>query len=520
MRKPVILLVLVTVMISVSAMGSGRVDPQQAETLNRAMNISKAFVATSVKVQTQAHTAILDQIGEAHVRFNQMYRGIPVFEGQIITHVDLASGTVRGITRSLREIGDLDVNARIGEDDAVALGLIKAGVSSDAQTATDLMVFVSREDGSSHLAWRVHVVVDNGLVDPVDWMTFVDAHDGSVLLSYNNLHTGRPTQPPPDDGTPATGTAHTLYVGTVNLATESYPDGTFGMKDPTRGGIYTTDMLGKKSGDGTMFRDADNTWGNFSNSDRATAGTDAHFGAVMTWDYFLNIHGRNGIFNDGTGTYSRVHYGRDYNNAYWSSSCKCMTYGDGDGTLMSPLVALDVAAHEMTHGVTSATAELVYSGESGGLNESMSDIFAAAVEVYASAYSSKVPDFWIGEDLWTPATPGDALRYMDDPTLDGRSIDHYSQFTSTMDVHYSSGLANHVFYLMCEGGTNQTSGMSVTAIGMAKAEKIFYRALTVYMTPGTTFAEARTATVQAATDLYDSATAAAAAEAWEACGVN
>jgi Zn-dependent metalloprotease len=349
-------------------------------------------------------------------------------------------------------------------------------------------------------------------------MSFVDAHTGKVLLSYNNLHTGRP-QPPPPDGDPATGTGLTLYAGTVALGTEVYTDGTYGMKDPTRGGMYTIDMGDRKNG-GTLFTDADNTWGDFTESDRATAGADAHFGAALTWDYYLSVHGRNGVYDDGAGVYSRVHYGRDYNNAYWSDSCKCMTYGDGDGSLMSPLVAIDIAAHEMTHGVTSATADLVYTAESGGLNESMSDIFATAVEFYAEAYSSQVGDYLIGEDVWTPGTPGDALRYMDHPSLDGRSIDHYSQYSDSIDVHYSSGLANNVFYLMCEGGTNDTSGMSVTPIGLAKAEKVFYRALTVYMTSGTTFAEARTATIQAANDLYDSSTASAVAEAWTACGVN
>jgi Zn-dependent metalloprotease len=435
----------------------------------------------------------------------------------VITHLDLGSGKVKRITDARQKVGRFDPVPSIGAAQAVEAVRQATGLGADAVDQSRLMVFVA-EDGATHLAWRVRLVLDTGAVDPADRVAFIDAHTGETLMSYDNLHISRPA-PMPDDGDPVVGTGNTLYSGTVNLGTEVFTDGTYGMKDLSRGGAYTIDMGDRKNG-GELLVDADNVWGDGTEGDRATVGADAHFGAAMTWDYYLEVHGRNGVFDDGSGVYSRVHYGRDYNNAYWSDSCRCMTYGDGDGTSMSPLVSLDVAGHEMTHGVTAATADLVYSGESGGINESISDIFGTAVEFYAAARSSQVPDYLIGEDVWTPGTPGDALRYMDHPTLDGRSIDHYSQYTSTMDVHYSSGLVNNVFYLMCEGGTNDTSGMSVTGIGLDKAEKIFYRALTVYMTSGTDFAGARTATVQAATDLYGSTTATLVAQAWTACGVS
>ena len=292
------------------------------------------------------------------------------------------------------------------------------------------------------------------------------------------------------------------------------------MVDQLAGNSYTTDMKNKKQGTGTLFTDADNVWGNYLNTDRATAGTDAHLGMSLTYDYFKNIHGRNGLYNDGKGVYSRVHYGRSYNNAFWSASCKCMTYGDGDGTTFTPLVSLDVAAHEMSHGLCSATCNLVYSGESGGLNESNSDIFGTCVEFYANS-AKDTPDWLIGEMIYTPTKAGDALRYMDDPTRDGRSIDHYSNYTSSMDVHYSSGLANNWFYLLAQGGTNKTSGISVSGLGIAKAETIWYIALTVYMTSTTTCSMARTATVNAAIQLYGSGSVEAqrVMDAWTACGV-
>jgi Zn-dependent metalloprotease len=481
-----------------------------------AKDISRAYIDGKIGADLIERGVHVDQLGEVHIRYDQLYRGLRVFEGQLITHIDAAGLKVQRVTNALHQTKglDLDVVPRCAQANAISKAFDRTGAGNDAERNTELMVFVSRDKGTFHLAWRINVV---DLSVPVDWVTFIDAHDGAMLMSYDNLRTKRP-EPPPDDGDPAVGTGYSLYSGTVTIGTEVYPDGTYGMKDHTRGKIYTIDMLDRKNG-GVLLTDADNYWGDFTEADRATVAVDAHFGAAITWNYYLSVHARNGVYDDGVGVYSRVHYGRDYNNAFWSDSCKCMTYGDGDGSLMGPLTAIDVAAHEMTHGVTSATADLTYSGESGGLNESMSDIFATAVEFYAVPYSSGFPDYWIGEDLWTPGNPGDALRYMDDPTRDGASIDHYSQFTPTMDVHYSSGLANHVFYLLCEGGTNATSGMSVPQIGLAKAERIFYRALAVYMTSGTTFAGAKADTVQAATDLYGATTAADVATAWEACGV-
>lgn len=183
-------------------------------------------------------------------------------------------------------------------------------------------------------------------------------------------------------------------------------------------------------------------------------------------------------------------------------------------------MSIDIVAHELTHGVTAATANLIYTGESGGLNESISDIFATAAEFYAASISDKVPDYWLGEDVWTPAIPDDALRYMDDPTRDGRSIDHYDDYTANMDVHYSSGLANHVFYLMSEGGPHASTGEPVTAIGRDTAERVFYHALNAYMTPDTDFAAAKAATMQAALDLYGSVTAQLVDDIWSACGVD
>jgi Zn-dependent metalloprotease len=192
-----------------------------------------------------------------------------------------------------------------------------------------------------------------------------------------------------------------------------------------------------------------------------------------------------------------------------------MTYGDGSA--FTTLTAVDVAGHEMSHGVTATSAGLSYRRESGGLNESTSDIFGTAIEFYAGH-----GNWTIGEQL--RSSP---LRYMYNPALDGRSANCWSKNVGRLDVHYSSGVGNHFFYLLSQGsGGNPSSptcnGSSVAGIGLSAAEQIWYRALTVYMTSSTTYAGARTASLNAARDLYGAGSAEynAVAAAWSAVSVN
>lgn len=215
-----------------------------------------------------------------------------------------------------------------------------------------------------------------------------------------------------------------------------------------------------------------------------------------------------------------------------------MTYGDGDGRTSNPFDSLDVAGHEMTHGVMSRTAKLTYSGESGGLHGATSDIFGTLVEFYAKNYDDP-GDYYIGEKLYKSGT--NALRSMIQPSADGRSADCWYSGVGSIDVRYSSGVANHFFDLLAEG-TNPSGGPSsptcavgntrvatgtgtLAGNGRARAEKIWYRALTVYMSSSTNYAGARTATISAVNDLFDlgiltSAQRAAVAAARSAVNVN
>ena len=291
------------------------------------------------------------------------------------------------------------------------------------------------------------------------WETVVEGvqKDGtpSELQVVTDAATGKESWPP-RRCTPAPAPASTC--GTVPLGT-TLSGSTYQLTDADRAGHKTYDLNQGTSGTGTLFTDDNDVWGDGLPSNRQTAGVDVAFGAAATWDFYKESYGRNGIRNDGVAAYSRAHYGSNYVNAFWQDSCFCMTYGDGSGNT-HPLTSLDVAAHEMSHGVTAATAGLVYSGESGGLNEATSDIFAAAVEFHANL-AADPGDYLVGEkiDINGDGTP---LRYMDKPSKDGSSRDSWSSTLGSVDVHYSSGPANHFFYLLSEGsGAKTVNGVCV-----------------------------------------------------------
>jgi Zn-dependent metalloprotease len=328
-----------------------------------------------------------------------------------------------------------------------------------------------------------------------------------------------PPPPPPEGGADDI----SLYSGTVNVGATQKPDGTWQLLDQTRGnGIETRDANNKSSGFGsTEIDDNNNIWGESTDPSRNAAAVDAQYGASLTYDFYKNILGRDSIDGAGEKLLNNVHINRNYVNAFWDGTQ--MNYGDGNGRDAGPLTGIDIAGHEITHGLTERTAGLQYRGESGGINESMSDIMGKGVEWMASQQNPNVKFTWgVGESVWTPGTEGDALRYMDDPTKDDYSVDNYKNYPNNTEVHGSSGIMNNAFVLLVQGGTNRTSGIQVdSSVGMEDALKIYGRALTTYMTPTTTFAQARQATIQAATDLFgaDSVQVQKVKESWTAVGV-
>ncbi|MEO6227992.1 MAG: M4 family metallopeptidase [Thermomonas sp.] len=459
---------------------------------------------------------VVDADGGEHVRFDRTYAGLPVIGGDVVVHSrngfyrDMSIGQLRAI--------DVSTTPTIDGNEAVVVAGTRFGSVFSGRPERVLVVY-ARGKHAAQLAWRVRLHNAGA-----DMTCVVSARDGAILDAWSNLETAT-----------ATGTAHTLYSGDVVLTTNSIVRGGYELRDPSRGASFTLDASNSRTS-GQVYKDADNIWGNYTNSDAATVAADAQYGMAMTWDFYLSAFGRQGIANNGKGAYSRVHYGRSYSNAYWSDGCFCMTYGDGDVSVIGPLVSLDIAGHEMSHGVNARTAGLIYSGESGGLNEANSDILGTMVEFFANN-AKDTPDYMIGEKIIKANVNGSAnqaaLRRMYNPMLDGASPNCWYSGIGDLDVHYSSGVANHFFYLLAEGSAKKTfsgvdhtsptcNGASVTGIGRSKARQVWYRALTVYFTSTTDYAGARVATIAAAKDLYgtNSTQAKAVAAAWSAVSVN
>ncbi|MFF4499698.1 M4 family metallopeptidase [Streptomyces sp. NPDC001401] len=528
-----------TATLLAAALSPAAVADEQPTRAGAIANAASALLAHAASLGltsdegTKVRDVIVDKDGTQHVRYDRTYRQLPVLGGDFVVHL-ASDGTYRSANRATRSKISLasivpSISAPKAADLAAnALRAVNLGETLRKLTARPELV-VDALHGTPKLAWRTSVAAKDSLGNPVSRTVITDARTGSQIDAWDDIET-------------ATGDGKSLYSGTVPLNT-TLSGSTYQLKDPSRGGTYTGDAANQTDlcfltsicvsrAPSTVFTDADNHWGTGTTADRASAAVDAQYGTDMTWDFYKNSFGRNGIANDGKGSYNRVHYGNKYNNAFWDDSCFCMTYGDGDGTSLGPLVGLDVAGHEMTHGVTSKTAALTYSGESGGLNEATSDILGTLVE-WSANNPSDPGDYLIGEKIVRSGFGRDALRYMDKPSKDGASADYWSSSVGNLDVHYSSGVANHFAYLLAEGSGAKTingvsynsptsNGKTVTGIGREKLGQIWYRALTVYMTSSTNYAGARTATLNAAKDLYGAGSTEynAVAAAWSAVNVN
>ncbi|WP_369216208.1 M4 family metallopeptidase [Streptomyces flavofungini] len=472
---------------------SARADLLQDANADRSATADK--IGLGAKEKLVVRDVVKDADGTTHTRYERTYDGLPVLGGDLVVHT-AKNGEVKSVTKATEAtVKVATTDAKVAKSSAV-----KAAESSAAQAKTAKAEAQSPRkviwaaDGKPTLAYETVVTGVQKDGTPSRLHVITDAATGKKLYEHQAIENG---------------TGNSQYSGKVTIGTKKVTSG-YELTDKARGGHRTFDLKHAQSGTGKLFKDSNNVWGNGKPTSAQTAAVDAAYGAQLTWDYYKSVHGRKGINGDGKGATSRVHFGNGYINAFWDDSCFCMTYGDGQGN-KKPLTSIDVAAHEMTHGVTSATGNMEYSGESGGLNEATSDIFATAVEFNAKN-SKDVGDYLIGEkiDINGNGTP---LRYMDKPSKDGDSLDKWSSRAGDVDVHYSSGIANHFFYLLSEGSGKKringveynsptADGTKVLGIGRAKAEKIWYKALTTYFTSTTNYKAARKGTLRAAKDLY------------------
>jgi Zn-dependent metalloprotease/subtilisin-like proprotein convertase family protein len=462
-----------------------------------ALGRHKAELRASASDEFHVYSSKVDANGAGHVHYTRTYNGLRVYGGDTVVHTK-PDGSYAGASVGLIQPLTLATSPKVPAAQAAATA--RANFHGTITSVGSSELFVDASTGYGRLAWETKV--DGWAVDgatPSRLHVISDAVTGAYIGAFDEIET-------------VAGTGNSIYSGSVSVDTTQQGN-SFQMIDPSHGNGRTCDMNNGTT-TCTTFTDTDNVWGNGTNTDRASAAADAHYGAALTFDYYTTVHGRAGIFGNGTGVPSRVHYSSNYVNAFWDGTE--MTYGDGAGNA-KPLTAIDVAGHEMSHGVTENVVPggLTYSGESGGLNEATSDIFGTSVEFFANN-ASDPGDYLIGEkiDINGNGTP---LRYMYNPALDGASHSCWSTLTQGVDVHYSSGVANHFWFDLAEGtgatqfGTSPVCGTAdpVVGIGRAKAEKIWFRALDTYFTSNTSYVNtsnpgntARAYSLQAAADLY------------------
>jgi Zn-dependent metalloprotease len=363
------------------------------------------------------------------------------------------------------------------------------------------------------LAYLVHTRMVIG-DKPVYHDTIVSARDGSILAQWNMLQT-------------VTGVGHSQYNGDVPINT-TLADGKYKMVDDTRGtggtfGAMAITNANHGTSAGSVYVNDTNTWGDgkqyvsggpTTNANGQTAAVNAMWGLMNTYDTMKNVFNWLSLDGHNTATYIAAHVNTAYDNAYYSDTCRCMFIGDGAS--FNSLGSIDVIGHEMGHGVTAATSNLTYSGESGGLNESSSDINGEAVEAYArgGGKGDSIPltgnDWVLGKEISKSGTP---LRWMVRPSKDGRSPDAWSSSIKRLDVHYSSGPNNRMFYFLAQGSNADKAGddyskylvktpAAMTGVGLDKAYRIWFRANTTRFTSSTNYADARAKMIEAAGELY------------------
>ncbi|MFW3612513.1 M4 family metallopeptidase [Staphylococcus caprae] len=321
------------------------------------------------------------------------------------------------------------------------------------------------------------------------WNVKVDAQTGKVVDKMNMIHEAA-----------TTGTGKGVLGDTKEININSI-DGGFALQDLTHKGQLSAYNYSDGSGQYSLIKDRDK---NFTD-DNQRAGVDANYHAKEVYDYYKDTFGRESYDDKGSPIVSLAHVNNfqgsdNRNNAAWIGDK--MIYGDGDGRTFIPLSgANDIVAHEITHGVTQETAGLVYRDQSGALNESFSDVFGYFVDN---------DDFLMGEDVYTPDRDGDALRSMSDPEEYGQPS-HMDDYVNTSSdnggVHTNSGIPNKAAY------------NTIRSIGKDKAQQIYYRALTDYLSSNSDFQDAKDALHQSALDLYDEETANEIEKAWEDVGV-
>ena len=426
-----------------------------------------------------------DEIGMTHARYQQIYKGLSVDGFVYIFHYK-NNKLISANGHFLPNI-KLSIDPKVSESTCIQTVLTRENLKRENIDHLQASLSIKELNGTPFLAYKVEIANHQSLLNK--WI-YVDAQTGKIIQEMNRTCS-----------VDAIGTGHTQFSGIQTVTTDSISPTLFRTDESSRGnGIHTYNM---NSPTMESFTDNDNDWNNV-NPEQDEFAMDVHFGTEATYDFFKDNFNRNSYDNLGGVITSYVNDVSVGVNAYWSGGpTNEMHYGNGDLNFF-PVASLEVAGHELSHGVTEYSAGLIYLGESGALNESFSDIFGNTIRfLRAPAYAT----WYIGDQLLRPGGTGDAaFRNMSNPN-EFMNADTYNglYFNNGDIVHYDSGIQNFWYYLLVSGGTGVNdigNNYAVTAIGMTDAVKIAYRNLAYYLTPNATFMDSRLGSEQAAIDLF------------------
>ena len=464
-------------------------------TPEQAVEYSKSF-CTVENVNFTLKNQHTSKDGKHFYRYVQTIGGYPVeFSAW---HVHEKNGRVTALNGDIVDIQGLDLNFSITEEEALQAALKHIGAEvymwmdeENVEAATyypegvKIITPVHPDITMNKLrtAYKFNIYSKK----PFDRkMVYVDAQTGEILFDLPLIHFEN-----------AVGTAHTKYSGIREINTFKNISQQYILQDNTRGnGIKTLNCQnGINYYSAVNFVDDDNIWNNV-NAQMDEYATDAHFAAMSTYDYYLHVHNRNSIDGNGFALTSYVHFDFDFLNAFWNG--EFMSYGDGKSSQgITPLTTIDICGHEITHGLTEFTSNLIYDNESGALNEAYSDIFGTAIEFYT------VPEYanWtMGEKTnWIVRSLSNPKQYDQPNTYKGEYWYDYA------DVHINSGVLNYWFYLLCQGGSGVNdlgNAYQVQGIGIEKAEQIAFKTLTEYLSASSKYIDAYNYSVIAAGELF------------------
>ncbi|MFC1453942.1 M4 family metallopeptidase [Verrucomicrobiota bacterium] len=476
--------------------------------------LTKAYRLHDAAKEFSAIKTQADELGFRHVRLDQVYKGLKVVGAEVIVHFNKAG---KAYQVNGRYIPDININIKAGIDatkavEAAQNDLAKMGKPAGTLNGSVELVIYARKVAPV-LAYELTLVYKDEKAGAGNWRYWINARDGTIINRYNDIRKSAATI----SGNLNSGEGGASVTLTGDLSASIYY-----LRFTSRfWSIY--DQLNSRT-----CQNSTATWGT---SIPLRSEMSAAYNFDKSLNYFISVHSRNSFDNASTESIANVHTSGGTDNAYWDPNAKQFFFYPG--STFAELTVLDVCAHEFTHAVTEYSANLVYQNEPGALNESFSDVFGAAVEFYAQpdgrgsypARTAGYADWLLGEDC-TYTTADVALRDMRNPQRFSNpskyhGTDWYYGSGDNGGVHYNSGVQNHFFYLLCEGGSGNNDGISYnfTGIGITNARAIAYRALTVYCTRDTDYAGARTAWSSAAQDL-DASWVSTVQAAWAAVGVD